>query len=203
MRFNTRKSAAIMIIALSLAVVAIAALMMAASGSNSKTLWGTVLNKGVNYGIIENRSSAQVDLSRLVNAQSVLPWPVITTVTPNPAHSGQKMVKFDIAFEYPFPGTTANIADTVPTGYVITGPYTLDGKTITPTTKTDSKVTFNKVPSPSAISPTGVRHIVFYATAPKITKTITGINTATAQFYSGGLPYGPLFYYKLTVTTVP
>ena len=113
------------------------------------------------------------------------------------------MVKFDIAFEYPFPGTTANIADTVPAGFVITGPYTLDGKSITPSTKTNSKVTFNKVPSPSAISPTGVRHIVFYATAPKVTKTITGINTATAQFYSGGLPYGPQFYYKETVTTVP
>jgi hypothetical protein len=163
--------------------------------------WNGCYNPKVKYGL--SGSSNSVDISCIHHAGSVLPWPVVKYVTPNPAKSGQVKVKFEIAVEYPFPGTTANIADTLPSGFVLTGPFYLDGKAITPSKKTSSYVAFNKVPSPSYLSPTGVRRIVFYATAPKVKVVTTGWDTATAQFYYCRYPYGPSFYYMISVQTKP
>jgi hypothetical protein len=204
MKLTIKIAIATILIALMVAVAFLSPAPSVATGSSTgaNTGWATNSNPKVTFGI--TGGSSRIDFSRLLDLRNTLVWPIVKTVTPNPARSGQTSVKFDLYFEYPFPGTTANIADTLPSGYVLTGPYYIDGTTpITPTRKTSNFVEFDRVPSPSAISPTGVRHITFYATAPKVSRSTTGTDTATAQFFVNGARYGPSFFYNLLVTTSP
>ncbi|HMK46398.1 MAG TPA: hypothetical protein VK436_07195 [Methanocella sp.] len=152
--------------------------------------------------LLLNQETGEFDVSPFTDTQNMLPWPIIKSAAPSTIKSGTT-TNITINFEYPFPGATADVVDLLPSGLTNPTNFKLDGKPITPNSTSGGNVAFNNIPSPSSSSPSGVRTITFTATASTVSSPTQLKETAYAQFFARGSPYGPPFYWSVRLTVIP